>query len=396
MFGIKRWDPASRAGLEAPTSAPASHIDLNAKIAEKRGRKRKRLQDDEEVPRALPATSLVLPNSVTPAHASPLAATPADPTPTAGSAAQSESRRAKARVSFGYTGGNAVPLPTEPVAKTKAKQRYLRKKRERRKARDRSSGSASGGLDASPQVDVPGPGDDRTASAPKEGLLSEKRIASRRLRSPQDEESTGAGPPLRSRNRPKNLDDALRRAQLHASVTSKRDSHKDLPPSATHPGALPSFPEPRRPEAPDVALLSRLARGLGDEDDEDEAQEIRIDPGSAADVDVLAAPIGPGPRLLSSRTVDRLKEIGISTLFAGMWTSSASRFKLRADFRQACSSVCCRASTPRPGGSGMPRLLSVLDRSSPRCLHHRSDRVWEDSELRDTHRRGAPSLTHAT
>lgn len=100
--------------------------------------------------------------------------------------------------------------------------------------------------------------------------------------------------------------------------------------SSTPPAALPVFPQPRRPEAPSksVLALQGLDKALIEAEVVDPATTVPLDAGAK---DALDERTG-----LSGRIRSRLKDLGITELFAGPSQSSVLLLTLRSHHSTDC------------------------------------------------------------
>ncbi|KAH8100093.1 DEAD-domain-containing protein [Cristinia sonorae] len=202
---------------------------------------------------------------------------------------------------------NTDTQPKGPKEKTKAKKRYLKAKKERRKNRKSTSTThlPKGELDS---------GDDNDGKDKSQEVLAEDKAVS---------ESPEAGPSTKREKRPKKRrkveqDEPEELAQEPVDEPMEDDVPSEPPnlpakkpePTPSIPNALPSFPAPRRPDAPSKATLA--LQGL----DKALVEAKLIEPSKVVPIvdsenteDALA--LG-----LSQRMRKRLRELSITELFA--------------------------------------------------------------------------------
>jgi ATP-dependent RNA helicase DDX51/DBP6 len=198
------------------------------------------------------------------------------------------------------------------TSKTKAKKRYLKKKRERRKIRAKAR--------VGTLTDSDGAGEDREGWEDlKESDITMQVVA--------EVEKVTSEPPKRSEKRRKvehfsegvQEDEQDMDVDVEPTLEEDHGASKDRFPSRSQSpnfvGALPSFPLPTLPTAPseidlalqglDKALVDAVVVGEGSH-------------GPALDLD------DDNKLCLSGRMIRRLKELGITNLFAGASSLSKS------------------------------------------------------------------------
>lgn len=187
--------------------------------------------------------------------------------------------------------------------KTKAKKRYLKAKKDRRKKR--KTGPDTPGKGPS---DHAGDGEDE----PEEDISIEDVVVAEPV-----EAGPSSKPPKRPKKRRKveegeTLPDSVEPDEAPPEVLSQ----PPLPvqpakavPIPSNPDALPSFPAPRRPDAPSKATLA--LQGL----DKALIEAELVNPSKVLPI----TDEEEGAAGLSHRTRKRLRELGITELFAGMF-----------------------------------------------------------------------------
>ncbi|KZT07643.1 DEAD-domain-containing protein [Laetiporus sulphureus 93-53] len=202
--------------------------------------------------------------------------------------------------------------------KTKAKKRYLKAKKERRKNRKALSGSGRAhDHRASDQRNSDAEGDDddhvlerEDDEQPEEPSVVEKsrkgddeRPRKRRKLNKHREQAVPSSPePSKTNTIPKDTDKDDEAMPEEASTSSA--AHR----SPTPPVALPAFPLPRRPNAPSKRTLA--LQGL----DKALVEAEIVDPATLQEL--LSTADADGGTRLGEKTRKRLKELGITELFA--------------------------------------------------------------------------------
>ncbi|KAH9838407.1 DEAD-domain-containing protein [Rhodofomes roseus] len=208
--------------------------------------------------------------------------------------------------------------------KTKAKQRYLKGKKERRKRRKiQSAPNAAAKQDQRPSS----PRESGSEAEGSEGSSEESEVEENVVEVQEPEKTEKAREPRVKKEKPKGQtesqkekEDAERprkRRKLESTEENRHESDNDddAPPaspqlrrSSPTPPALPAFPLPTRPDAPSkqTLALQGLDKALIEAELIDPAKLQAFPSGSSDD----------GGTGLSERTRKRLKELGITELFA--------------------------------------------------------------------------------
>ncbi|KAF8896577.1 P-loop containing nucleoside triphosphate hydrolase protein [Infundibulicybe gibba] len=175
----------------------------------------------------------------------------------------------------------------KPKVKTKAKQRYLRRKKERRKIHRRPGAAATPGFDETKEDEGGASSEEEANPEPEpkpEPVKKQKRPKKRQRVEPDHDDDVGM------------LEDA------------GTETHATIPEPETAPGFLPSFPLPALPHVPSKSTLA--LQGL----DKALVSATLVDAAST-----LALPDSPdddGGTGLGERTCKRLRDLGITELFA--------------------------------------------------------------------------------
>ncbi|CAH7685662.1 P-loop containing nucleoside triphosphate hydrolase protein [Phakopsora pachyrhizi] len=248
-------------------------------------------------------------------------------------------RKHKARLELGFTGANAIPLLTldSTKPKTKAKLKYLKRKKQRCKERKKKSAQAEKskkntqprecGLNDVVSADISGK---ETSKSKNLEILRESpdksSITKKSTNNIVPELDTSTTEKTNPRKRPKNLDETLQNISkkrkndiaLSAVDSEKHDAKENLLKNneITQPGALPRFPAPVNPSPPDLKVLSRLSMGVTEHEDD----MIQIDSQSRLDlseVKIRGEALGDTESIkLSSHSLQRLKNLNIQSLLA--------------------------------------------------------------------------------
>ncbi|KAH9481475.1 ATP-dependent RNA helicase dbp6 [Psilocybe cubensis] len=186
----------------------------------------------------------------------------------------------------GTASANVAPITKE---KTKSKQRYLKRKKERRKIRTKSSLKSKGDdKDESEDEEMEDAPKSISLTLPEErnGLIQEKTLQRSKKRSREEDQED---------------EDVLMATEERDISPSRRSQSPELV------SALPSFPLPALPNAPSKSDLA--LQGL---------DQALIGAEWVSPTTVLPIPIGKddGGTRLSERTRMRLRDIGITELFA--------------------------------------------------------------------------------
>lgn len=331
-------------------------------------------------------------------------------------------RKQKLRLDLGLTGANTIPLPSleGPKLKSKAKLKYLKRKKERRKSRkldsnreskketkqelDRSDLPSTETIERRPsqrsfeQPSVEPPSNPVIRSGSSE-TSQEPAVA------PQVPDSVEE--PKRS-ERPKNLDGILqsisRKRRKQESLANSRitdgtsidtpdDRNQDplttIPiEQISQPGVLPRFPAPINPSLPDPRLLARLAMGLGDLDDlnsnSDQVDQDFLQFDSQSHLKVSEIPTRshpPGQFIeslsLSHHSISRLNQLGFEDLLAVQIavfsllmpplsaypdTPASTLYPLRKPPRDLC------VSAPTGSGKTLSYIIPIVETLSSRAV----------------------------
>lgn len=218
--------------------------------------------------------------------------------------------------------------------KTKAKKRYLKAKKDRRKKRKSTAVPASSAQPAEEYAERPDHEDsdeesDAGRSVPDEegGDRSEVEDESMGVKEKPAKEKKAKRPKKRRRVETKedeledgmDVDEPVHGAQEEADVPADEPPEPPLERSPTPQVALPLFPLPKQPDAPSKSTLA--LQGL----DQALVEAELVDPQqttsllSATDEEDLCG--------LSAKVRLRLKDLGISELFAGALFGSQSRVR---------------------------------------------------------------------
>ena len=211
--------------------------------------------------------------------------------------------------------------PDTTQSKTKAKQRYLKAKKDRRKKRKVLSATSTGGgeaRDVTKNQPVSGSdesGSEDEAAEDQEGVVSEGDVVAvtpkpaKRTRKDEDRSKKRRKfdheEAIEVRAEPEGIeeDEEVEPLSTHASPSRAK--------SPTPPAALQAFPQPRRPEAPSksVLALQGLNRALIEADIVNPATTLDIEPSLDAPDEKTG---------LSGKVRRRLQDLGITELFAGL------------------------------------------------------------------------------
>ncbi|KAF5371841.1 hypothetical protein D9615_009537 [Tricholomella constricta] len=237
--------------------------------------------------------------------------------------------------------------------KTKAKQRYLRRKKERRKHRPKTlaaSGDVTESNDASDEGGEASPSQDEDLEKP---AVQQVVI------------ETGEDTTKRPKKRKKTANEELEDVEMVAveNISRQLDESTKLLEPHPPPDALPSFPLPALPDAPSKSALALqgLDKALVD-------AEI-VDP-------TIVLPIPDGEdddgTMLSERTRKRLKDVGITELFA-VQTRLLPFLLPRDPFQKALyqpydppRDVC--VSAPTGSGKTLAYVLPIIEILSSRIV----------------------------
>ena len=204
--------------------------------------------------------------------------------------------------------GSLSSLPKQ--GKTKAKARYLKRKKQRRKHKKAEAGHHKQSVTKTDSEDDAGddePESDDPSSSSEDINDQEPTIKKLHNERPSNAEK-------------ENLSEDVSGSESESEAeSSEKDTHTSIPPQAashTATPAFPSFPLPVAPDAPSKSALS--LQGL---DSALLAAEL-IDPSKTISVDALNAKhtsISGGLPVISEKTKKRLSELGILEFFAGMF-----------------------------------------------------------------------------
>ncbi|KAF8071687.1 DEAD-domain-containing protein [Lyophyllum atratum] len=254
----------------------------------------------------------------------------------------------------------AETAATKSKEKTKAKQRYLRRKKERRKHKPKTAAISRNVVESSDESveDEDDEEDEESPASEGEGLeipAVEKIIL-------HDEEPTTKRPKKRRKTVAEESEDVemavLEDAPQLEAPTEQISSEPQLPP-----GTLPSFPLPALPDAPSKSVLA--LQGL----DQALVDAELVDPTT-----LLPIPDGDddGGTMLSERTRKRLKDLGITELFA-VQTRLLPFLLPRDPFQRALyqpyeppRDVC--VSAPTGSGKTLAYVLPIIETLSSRIV----------------------------
>ncbi|OCH95477.1 DEAD-domain-containing protein [Obba rivulosa] len=216
----------------------------------------------------------------------------------------------------GTTLNKSMPVSSKPKERTKAKKRYLKAKKERRKNRKTLTKSDTGGESgkrgptATKALGSSGEGEDEENSASGSDAPDSDDATIAKPKEYQEEQRP------RKRRKLDEADPPESELDVHAAEDDLRLDDEEVtvqasllrPRSPTPVVALPSFPLPKRPDAPSKATLA--LQGL----DKALIEAEIVDPSGLLAFDTT--PDSDGGTGLSERTRRRLRDLGISELFA--------------------------------------------------------------------------------
>ena len=279
-------------------------------------------------------------------------------------------------------------------AKTKAKKRYLKAKKERRKKRKVLAGNTPRADSTTSrrkrdEGDESGSDEAESSGSESEGASAseQEKAASEIVPSGKRVERDGERPKKRRKVDTEEAD-ARRASSPEEDEVAEPLAQPSIAPrtrSPTPPVALPAFPQPRRPEAPSksVLALQGLDKALIEAEIVDPATTVPLDAANDAHDERTG---------LSARMRRRLQDLGISELFAGLsW--SPVHYQCIPFTETYNSTNRRRAVTPL-----FVKINSVVPtlRSTGRPLRVCAYRKRENSGLCFTHCRGMCYLTAAT
>ncbi|KAG5642422.1 hypothetical protein DXG03_002796, partial [Asterophora parasitica] len=205
----------------------------------------------------------------------------------------------------------AVAATTKAKEKTKAKQRYLRRKKERRKHRPKTS-TAPG--NAAKYDDESDESEEEESAQEKEDL--ELPAVQELVLDAAEDAATVKRPKKRRKTTEEEPEDVNMAAPADVSTGLEQlTDHPETTEPDQLPGTLSSFPLPALPDAPSKSTLALqgLDKALVDAELVDPTQLLPIPDGEE-----------DGGTMLSERTRKRLKDVGITELFAGTATGQQS------------------------------------------------------------------------
>ncbi|KAI8457873.1 P-loop containing nucleoside triphosphate hydrolase protein [Phakopsora pachyrhizi] len=305
-------------------------------------------------------------------------------------------RKHKARLELGFTGANAIPLLTldSTKPKTKAKLKYLKRKKQRCKERKKKSAQAEKskkntqprecGLNDVVSADISGK---ETSKSKNLEILRESpdksSITKKSTNNIVPELDTSTTEKNNPRKRPKNLDETLQNISkkrkndiaLSAVDSEKHDAKENLLKNneITQPGALPRFPAPVNPSPPDLKVLSRLSMGVTEHEDD----MIQIDSQSRLDlseVKIRGEALGDTESIkLSSHSLQRLKNLNIqiqaavfSILLNPIAKTSYPSASILHPTRAPPRDIC--VSAPTGSGKTLSYVLPIVEFLSSRVV----------------------------
>ncbi|KAG5652764.1 hypothetical protein H0H81_003702 [Sphagnurus paluster] len=267
-----------------------------------------------------------------------------------------------------------------PKEKTKAKQRYLRRKKERRKHKPKTSASAKQNV---PPTDSNSDEEESMSNNESPDTLVQTSVI-------EDVEDSRSRPKKRRKTtaEPTKVVDMV----LEESIVPLPEPITELPvPTELDlpPGTLPSFPLPALPDAPSKSTLALqgLDKALVDAE--------LVDPKT-----LLPIPDGEedGGTMLSERTRKRLKDLGITELFAVQ--TRLLPFLLPQDpFKKALyqpydppRDVC--VSAPTGSGKTLSYVLPIIEASSLLAVRETFEALGKGRGLQIGTATGQQSFAH--